>query len=340
MPRFLGYNMKNFNLAIIGATGLVGLTFLKVLEEKNIIPKKLYLFASNKSAGKTILFNGKKHQVLELCEKNISKKHIHFALFSAGGSVSKEFAPIFTKYGATVIDNSSAFRNFDNIPLVVPQVNSGDLKNAHGIIANPNCSTIQCMAPLKALDDLFNLKQVEYTTYQAVSGSGQKGKADLIRNKQGLPCIFYPHNILNNCLPHIDNFLSNGYTNEEIKMVNETRKILHKPNLAVSATCVRVPVENCHSVSISAWFEKEIDLKKAQEALKNFESIVLMDNPETNTYPLCEIANNTDKVYVGRVRVDLNNKKCIHMFTVADNIRKGAASNAIEILEILLKNKK
>ncbi len=330
--------MRKVNLAIVGATGLVGSTFLKVLEEKNININKLFLFASNKSAGKVILFKDKKIVVEELCEKNISKKHIDFALFSAGASISREFAPIFKKYGAIVIDNSSAFRNEPEIPLVVPEVNGDSAFSNNGIIANPNCSTIQCMAPLKALHDIFGLKSVKYSTYQAVSGSGMNGINDLERNKNGLDSLFYPCKILDNCIPQIDSFLENGYTKEEIKMVNESRKILSLPNLDVTATCVRVPVKNCHSVEIYATFEKAIDIKKAKKALSTFPNIIIVDDIEKSLFPVAEMANGKDQIFVGRIRVSLCDKKSLHLFTVADNIRKGAASNAIETLELLLEN--
>ena len=328
---------KKINLAIVGATGLVGSTFLKVLEEKSYIEiENLYLFASQKSEGKNVLFRGKNYVVETLCEKNILNKKINFALFSAGGEISKIYAPIFAKEKCVVIDNSSYFRMQKSVPLVVPQVNKNDIQKHKNIIANPNCSTIQCMAPLKALDNVFNLKEVVFSTYQAVSGSGIKGLVDLKNNQQGKESSFYPYKIYENCIPHIDKFLDNGFSKEEMKMVQETQKILGK-KIKVNATCVRVPISFCHSVSVFAKFEKEVDINVAKKALKNFDGITLLDNPKNNIYPMPIIAKNTDSVYVGRVRKDLFCKKALSMFVVADNVRKGAASNAIEILEELLK---
>ena len=329
--------MRELNIAVVGATGMVGRTFLKVLAEKNINIKNLYCYASEKSAGSTILFKDKEVEVILLNEENIKNKKIDYALFSAGGSVSLEYAPIFKKYGAIVIDNSSAWRMNNECPLIVPQVNKAACFNHHGIIANPNCSTIQCMLPLKALHDQYILKSVDYVTFQAVSGSGMKGVADLNNTMQGKSPEFYHYPIYDNCIPHIDVFLENGYTKEEMKMVNETRKILELPNLPVSATCVRVPVHNCHSIEIKAEFENNFELNDVIEQLKNFENIIVLDNPAENIYPVCTTASNTDYVYVGRIRRDLNNPKVLHLFCVADNIRKGAASNAIEIMELLEK---
>lgn len=330
--------MKKYNIAIVGATGLVGSTFLKVLAEKNIAINKLFCFASAKSKGKKILFKGKDYPIIVLEGKNIKNKKIDFALFSAGGEVSKKFASVFVELGAVVIDNSSAFRMQKDVPLIVPQVNIKAAFKNKGIIANPNCSTIQCMAPLKALHDAFVLKNVNFTTYQAVSGSGIKGLTDLKATSKGQTPAFYPHPIFNNCLPHIGNFLENGYTEEEMKMVNETRKILQISNLSVSATCVRVPIENSHSVQIEAEFEKEPSKEQVFKLLKEFDSIVLVDDIKNNVYPLANLASGSDKIYVGRVRLDLFNSHIVHMFCVADNIRKGAASNAVEILEELIKN--
>ena len=329
------------NLTIVGATGLVGSTFLKVLEEKSYIKiDNLYLFASKKSKGKKIVFRNKNYVVEELNKKNITNKKIDYALFSAGAEISKKFAPIFKKQNTVVIDNSSAFRMHKKVPLIVPQVNFDEIKPECKIIANPNCSTIQCMAPLKALDKLFELKEVVFSTYQAVSGSGIKGLKDLALNKKGLKSQFYPYKIYENVLPHIDKFLENGFTKEEMKMVNETKKILNLKKLKVNATCVRIPISYCHSVSVFAKFKKEVDINLAKNALKNFKGITLLDDTQKNIYPMPINALGTDSVYVGRVRKDLSNKKALSFFVVADNIRKGAASNAIEILEEILKQNK
>ena len=328
--------MRELNIAVVGATGMVGRTFLKVLTEKdNIKIKNLYFYASSKSAGLSVECKNKEYKVIELNEENIKNKKIDYALFSAGGKISLEYAPIFKKYGAIVIDNSSAFRMEKDVPLVVPQVNKKACFKHNGIIANPNCSTIQCMLPLKALNDKFKLKKVDYVTFQAVSGSGMKGKLDLERTSKGLSPEFYPYPIYNNCLPHIDTFLENGYTKEEMKMVNETRKILELPKLKVTATCVRVPVENSHSIEIHAQLKKNFKMEDVYSCLNNFENIKVVDDPKNNLYPICTMATGNDYVYVGRIRRDLFNKKAIHIFCVADNIRKGAASNAIEILELL-----
>ncbi len=327
------------NLAIVGATGLVGSTFLKVLEEKSYIKiKNLYLFASPKSEGKKIKFRGKTLTVQSLSIENIANKKIDFALFSAGSEISKKYAKIFAENGATVIDNSSAFRMEKSVPLVVPQVNPEALLTRQKIIANPNCSTIACMAPLKALDNIFSLKEIVFSTYQAVSGSGMKGLNDLKQNMLGRKSLFYPYDIYENCLPHIDSFMENGFTKEEMKMINETQKILGK-KIKISATCVRVPISFCHSVSIHAKFKHEFNTKKAREILSNFDGIKLLDDPQNNIYPMPIIAKNKDDVFVGRIRKDLFSKNAMSMFVVADNVRKGAASNAIEIMETMIKNK-
>ena len=327
------------NVAIVGATGLVGSTFLKVLEEKDYIKiENLYLYASQKSEGKIIFFKNKPHKVIVLKEENIIDKKIDFALFSAGSEVSKKFAPIFKNSGAIVIDNSSAFRMEKYVPLVVPEVNAEKILNKK-IIANPNCSTIQCMAPLKALDKKFNLTKVIFSTYQAVSGSGHKGLNDLDNNKNGRKSQFYPYQIYDNLIPHIDSFLNNGYTKEEMKMVNETRKILNKKSLKISSTCVRVPISFCHAVSIWAEFKKEVDLQKAISSFKQFKNIKILNDSNSNSYPMPILAKGTDNIFVGRIRKDLFNKKAINFFVVADNIRKGAASNAVEIMEYILNHK-
>ena len=325
----------SINLAIVGATGLVGSTFLKVLEEHNEIKiNKLYLYASSKSAGKTIMFRGEAHKVLKLAKENIVGKKIDYALFSAGGTISKEFAPLFAKINATVIDNSSAWRMENDVPLVVPEVNFDDILD-HKIIANPNCSTIQCVLPLKALHDKFVLKKVIYTTFQAVSGSGVKGIEDLKNTSAGEGASFYKYPIYNNCLPHIDVFLDNGFSKEEMKMVNETKKILHL-DVPISATCVRVPVYNCHSIDVLAEFEKEIDIDEVKKVLKGFENIVVMDDLNELKYPIATMCDGQDKVFVGRIRKDISSNNGVRFWCVADNIRKGAASNAIQILMKLL----
>lgn len=327
--------MKKYNIAVVGATGLVGNKILEVLEERNFPIQNLYLFASSKSAGKELYFKNKTYIVETLLEENIKNKKIDFALFSAGGKRSLEFAPIFTKYGAKVIDNSSAFRMEKNVPLIVPEVNPKAITSKNMIISNPNCSTIQCMLPLKALHDFYKLKSINYVSFQAVSGSGVKGIKDLENSLNGKTNEFYPYPIANNCLPHIGNFKDNGYSEEELKMVNETNKILKLTNVKISATCVRVPVINSHTVAVSATFSKEIDLDVCKLLLKNFKNIVLLDDPKNNIYPLATIASGKDEVFVGRLRKDLYSNKTLHFICVSDNIRKGAATNAVQILELL-----
>ena len=328
--------MKNYKVAIIGATGLVGRTFLKVLKERNFPVEKLYLYASANSAGKKIEFNGTEYTVMELTDENIAND-IDIALFSAGGGVSLEYAPKFKAKGAVVIDNSSAWRMDKNIPLVVPEANPEALKNHPGIIANPNCSTIQVMPVLKVLQEKYGLKRVIYSTYQAVAGSGQKGLNDLEANLKGEPSKGYPHQIAFNVLPHIDVFLDNGYTKEEEKMINETRKILNLPNLKVTATCVRVPIRFGHAVSVNVELEKPFELEDVIHAFEEKEGIVVQNDGKNNVYPMPINAQDTDEVYVGRIRKDFSADNALNLWVVADNIRKGAATNTIQIAETLIK---
>ena len=327
--------MHKYKLAIVGATGLVGRTALKVLEEKNLPISQYEFFASKKSAGSAVKFLGKDYVVKELDEHSFDSG-FDFAIFSAGGDVSKKFAPIAASKGCIVVDNSSAFRMDDNVPLVVPEVNPEDIQNNHGIIANPNCSTIQAVVPLKPLDDKYKIKRIVYSTYQAVSGAGKNGVDDLKNTLNGLEPKKFPHSIANNCLPHIDVFLEDGYSKEELKMINETRKILHRPDLRVTATTVRVPVLNSHSESINVEFENDFDLNELKELLSNSPGIIVQDNPSANIYPLATNASGSDEVFVGRIRRDESIPFGINMWVVADNVRKGAASNAIQIVEKLM----
>ncbi|MGL4989389.1 MAG: aspartate-semialdehyde dehydrogenase [Cetobacterium sp.] len=326
-----------YNIAIVGATGLVGGTFLKVLEERDLPINKLYVFASARSAGKEIIFKGKKLIIEELTENSFDRE-IDIALFSAGGDISKKFAPIASEKGVIVIDNSSAWRMDKNVPLVVPEVNPEDIFKNNGIIANPNCSTIQSVVPLKVIDDLYTIKRVVYSTYQAVSGSGIKGIEDLENGLKGEKPKNYPHPIVNNCLPHIDSFLENGYTKEEEKMINETRKILGKENLPITATCVRVPVVNGHSVSINIELEKEVNIEELKAKFREKDGIILEDDIQNNIYPLATLATGKDEVFIGRLRKDFSIQNGLNLWVVADNIRKGAATNAIQIAELLMKN--
>lgn len=327
--------MKTYKFALVGATGLVGRTAIKVLEEYNLPISEIAFFASERSAGSKIKFNGKDYTVRELVDSSFDEG-FDFAIFSAGSDVAKHFAPIAASKGCIVVDNSSAFRMEDNIPLVVPEVNSEEIKNNHGIIANPNCSTIQAVVPLKVLDNKYKIKRIVYSTYQAVSGAGQKGVDDLQNGLKGEAPKKFPYQIVNNCLPHIDVFLDNGYTKEEMKMVNETRKILKRPDLKITATAVRVPVINSHSESINVEFENDFDLNELVETLKNAEGIVVVDNPEKNSYPLATQASGHNEVFVGRIRRDESVPYGINFWDVADNIRKGAAANAVQIVKKLI----
>ena len=326
--------MKKFNVAVVGATGMVGNKFLEVLTERKLPVENYYLFASKKSAGKEIDFMGEKHTVIELNDDNIEKLKgkLDFALFSAGGSVSAEFAPKFVEIGAVVVDNSNQWRMDENVPLVVPEVNPEDIKKHNGIIANPNCSTIQAMVALKPLYDAYGIKRIIYSTYQAVSGAGVKGYTDLKENKTEK----FPYPILNNMLPHIDVFTENGYTKEELKMVNETRKILHDKKLKVTATTVRVPVFYGHSESINVELKKSTTREDVMKLYASAPGIVLQDDVKNNIYPMPINAENKDEVFVGRIRMDDSVKSGVNIWVVADNIRKGAATNAVQILELLM----
>lgn len=321
------------SVAIVGATGVVGEMFLKVLEEKKLNIDKYTLFASRKSKGKIINFMNKEYEVQELTEDSFKDKHFDYALFSAGGSTSEKYAKIAAQNGCIVIDNSSFFRMDKTVPLIVPQVNMEDAYEHFNIIANPNCSTIQAVLPLKALDEKYKIKRVIYSTYQAVSGAGKKGIDDLMQNKVEK----FPYPINNNCIPQIDVFTDNDYTKEEIKMIEETRKILKKPKLPVTATCVRVPVLNSHAESINVELEYPFKIDDIRKCLNDFPGIIVLDDPEKLIYPLNSFANGTDEVYVGRIRRDYSQENGINFWCVADNIRKGAASNAVEILENLIK---
>jgi len=332
-------NNNIYKVAIVGATGLVGRTALKVFEEKNLPNLEYTLFSSKRSAGSKILFLQKDYIVQELTETSFDEG-FDFAIFSAGGETSKKYAPIAASKGCIVIDNSSAFRMDPYIPLVVPEVNPEEIKNNHGIIANPNCSTIQAVVALKPLDDKFKVKRVIYSTYQAVSGAGVNGVNDLENGRKGIKELNkFPHPIFDNCLPHIDVFLDNGYTKEEEKMINETRKILKRPHLKVTATTVRVPVTNSHSESINIEFENSFELEDVIKTLKNAPGIIVQDDVKNNVYPIATNANGHDEVFVGRIRRDESVENGINIWVVADNIRKGAASNAIQILEKLLDEK-
>ena len=330
----------NLRLAICGATGAVGQQMLRCLEERDFPYASLKLLASSRSAGKEFTVKGRKVTVEALDEDSF--KNVDLALFSAGGSISKEWAPVAAASGAVVVDNSSAWRMDDQVPLVVPEVNPEDIalyKNK-GIIANPNCSTIQMVVVLKPLSKIAPIKRVVVSTYQAVSGTGQKAIVEL---EEQLKAIYegrqpearvYPFQIALNVLPHIDVFEDNGYTKEEMKMFNETRKIMHEPDIMVSATCVRVPVVYAHSESINIAFAGPISPEQARQALTKASGVNVVDDPANRQYPLPLMAAGQDLTLVGRIRKDISQENGLDLWVVADNIRKGAATNTVQIAEI------
>ncbi len=325
--------MKKYNLAVAGATGLVGSTILKVLEERDFPIDNIYFLSSKRSAGSKITFKGKEYTVEELTEESFDKD-IDLALFAAGGAISEKYAPIAVEKGVKVIDNSSVFRMHKEVPLIVPEINPEDIEWSKGIVANPNCSTTQSVMPLKPLHDKFKIKRIVYSTYQSVSGSGHGGLNDLEEGK----VAFYPHQIQYNALPHIDSFLENGYTKEEIKMIEETKKILHDDSIKVTATTVRVPVKYAHSVSINIEFEKSFEMDEVFKALENFPGLVVEDDVKNNVYPMATNAEGKDEVFVGRIRRDFSVDNGINLWCVADNIRKGAATNAVQVAELVAKS--
>ena len=326
---------KRNKVAIVGATGLVGRTVLKVIEERDLFPVEYVLFSSKKSAGIKIEFGGINYKVQELTESSFNIG-FDYAIFCAGSDVSKKYIPIAVSKGCIAIDNSSVYRMDKDVPLVVPEVNPEKIYKNNGIIANPNCSTIQAVVPLKPIDDKYTIKRIVYSTYQAVSGAGRAGIEDLENGWSGFENKKFPHPIFNNCIPHIDVFLDDGYTKEEHKMINETRKILDKPNLPITATTVRVPIFNCHSESINLELENEFDIYDIKILLQNSPGIIVVDDIEKNYYPLASKADGHDEVFVGRIRRDFSVKNGINLWVVADNLRKGAATNAVQILQELL----
>ena len=331
-----------YNVAIVGATGAVGEEFLRVLEEYNFPIKKLVPLASARSVGKEVEFKGEVLKVKELTCDIFKKEEIDIAFFSAGGSVSAKFAPCAAEAGAVVIDNTSHFRMDPDVPLVVPEVNPEDIKlwSKKGIIANPNCSTIQMVISLAPLHKEFGIKRVDVATYQAVSGAGKKGMEELLEQMRALFNFkldkkveereVFPWQIALNVIPHIDKFMDGGWTREELKMVNETNKIMHS-NIEVAPTCVRVPVLRSHSEAITIYCEKPVSVERARKVLADFEDVKVMDNPQKNEYPMPVIATDTDYVYVGRIRKDLYEDNVLHFFNVADQLRVGAATNAVRI---------
>ena len=323
-------------LAIVGATGMVGRTMLEVISERNIDFDELHLVASASSRGKIINFKGNEYSLITL--EDAIKLDLDYALFSAGGQISKEWAPKFSQKNTVVIDNSSAWRMDKNCPLVVPQINQNSV-GENKIIANPNCSTIQMVLALSGLHKTYKIKRLVISTYQSVSGTGkaavQQMQDERIKGVSSNMAYFYP--IDKNCIPHCDVFLSNGYTKEEMKLVHETRKILNDPQIQITATAVRVPVVGGHSESINVEFENDFEMSDVRRILNETEGLVLIDNQEKNQYPMPLFAKDKDEVMVGRLRRDESQPKALNMWVVADNLRKGAATNAVEILEGLLK---
>ncbi|MFC2140340.1 aspartate-semialdehyde dehydrogenase [Candidatus Auribacterota bacterium] len=331
--------MKEYNVAVVGATGAVGKEMLKTLEQRNFPVKKIVPLASWRSVGKKVKFKNKELEVLELKEDSFKDPKIDIALFSAGGSISQKFAPLAAKDGAIVIDNTSAFRMDPEVPLVVPEVNAEAIKEHKGIIANPNCSTIQMVLALKPIHDISPIKRVVVSTYQAVSGAGSKAifalaeeSKDILDKKIFHP-IHFPFPIGFNLLPHIDVFLDNDYTKEEMKMTHETKKILGDDNVLVTATCVRVPVFVAHSEAVNIETEKPIEIDKIKDALDKAEGVTLWDDVKENKYPFPLDVAGKDDVYVGRIRQDNSKENAINLWVVGDNLRKGAALNAIQIAE-------
>lgn len=332
-------------IAIVGASGAVGQEFLRVLDEQNFPIDELLLFGSSRSAGRVYSFRGKDYTVKELCH-NDDFKGVDFAFVSAGASVSRDYADTITKFGATMIDNSSAFRMDADVPLVVPEVNGNDAFNApRHIIANPNCTTIQMVVALKPIHDLATIKRVHVATYQAASGAGaaamdelKEQSAQISRGEE--PTVNkFAYQLAFNVIPHIDVFTDNGYTKEEMKMYNETKKIMHAPNLDVSATCVRVPVMRAHSEAIWVETEKSVTVSEAREAFEKAEGVVVIDNPAAKEYPMPLMMAGKDPVYVGRIRKDLTSDHGLSFWTVSDQIKKGAALNAVQIALYMLAHK-
>ncbi|MBU5439062.1 aspartate-semialdehyde dehydrogenase [Tissierella sp. MSJ-40] len=328
--------MKKVNLGIVGATGLVGRNLLKILEERNFPVDNLYLFASSKSKGEKIMFKGEDYIVEELNEDSFNRP-IDLALFSAGGAISKTYAPIAKEKGLVVIDNSSTWRMEPWVPLIVPEVNPKDILNHEGIISNPNCSTIQSVIPLKPLEEAYGISRIIFSTYQSVSGSGLGGLEDLEKGKDCPYFKKYPHPISYNIIPHIDDFLDNGYTKEEMKMINETKKILNNPSIKITATTARVPVKYGHCVSANIELKNTFNIEDIFTLFNKSEGIDVLDDPKNNVYPMPILAEGKDKVYIGRIRRDFSVENGLNIWIVGDNIRKGAATNTVQIAELFIK---
>jgi len=336
--------MKSYNVAVVGATGLVGGEMIRILEERRFPVKELKLLASERSIGKTLHYKGQEYPVDVLDENSFDGMDV--GLFSAGGSISQRFAPIAGESGCVVIDNTSAFRMDPDVPLVVPEVNPHAIARytTKNIIANPNCSTIQMVVALKPLHDTARIRRIVVSTYQAVSGTGKEAVEELslqtrqLLSGQDAESIVYPHQIAFNCLPHIDVFLENGYTKEEMKMVNETRKIMEDDTIRVTATTVRVPVFHSHSESVNIETEKKLRVQDVKEILSQAPGVIVADDPSSTLYPLAVDAAGKDETYVGRIREDESIENGINMWIVSDNLRKGAALNAVQIAEIFIRD--
>jgi aspartate-semialdehyde dehydrogenase len=323
--------------AVVGATGMVGSTMIKVLEERNFPVLEFIPAASERSVGKEVIFRGKPVRVVSV--RDAVEARPEFAIFSAGASTSKEWAPEFAKNGTVVIDNSSFWRMYKEIPLVVPEINSHVIKKGDRIIANPNCSTIQMVMALAPLHRKYNIKRLVVATYQSVTGTGVKAVAQMENERQGVKGeMAYPHPIDMNCFPHGGSFQPDGYTTEEQKLVDETRKILEDPSIQVTATVVRIPVVGGHSEAVNVEFGNDFEVDEVKRLLGDFPGVVVYDDPSQNMYPMPLMAYNRDEVFVGRIRRDFSKEKCLNLWIVSDNIRKGAATNAVQIAEYMAAN--
>jgi aspartate-semialdehyde dehydrogenase len=324
-------------IAVVGATGMVGRTMTKVLEERNFPVSQLLPAASEKSVGKEIIFKGKPVRVVSVMEAVEAKPE--FAIFSAGASTSRDMAPVFAKNGTVVIDNSSYWRMDKNVPLIVPEINSHVIKKGDRIIANPNCSTIQMVMALAPLHRKYKIKRLVVSTYQSVTGTGVKAVQQMENERAGIKGdMVYAHPIDKNCFPHGGTFQPDGYTTEEQKLIDETRKILEDQTIQVTATVVRIPVVGGHSEAVNIEFEKDFVIEEVIKMLNEFPGVVVYDNPSENKYPMPILAYNRDEVFVGRIRRDLSREKCLNLWVVSDNIRKGAATNAVQIAEYMTAN--
>ena len=327
--------MKEIKVAVVGATGMVGLTMIRSLEERNFPVGQLIPAASYRSVGKMVTFRGADIPVVAVQEAMNSRPD--FALFSAGGAVSLEWAPRFAANDTIVIDNSSAWRMDKDVPLVVPEINARVIGRKDRIIANPNCSTIQMVMALAPLHIKYTIKRIVVSTYQSVTGTGVKAYQQLQNEIKGIEGeMTYPHTIFMNCIPHCDQFTDNDYTKEEMKLINETRKILEAPSIAISATSVRVPVVGGHSESVNVEFHNDFDMKDVRELLSAFPGVIVLDDPLTNQYPMPASCQGRDEVFVGRLRRDLFQPNTLNLWVVSDNLRKGAATNAVQIAEYII----